>query len=248
MAAGRGGRRTVARRLGAVLLAGVIAGCTPGAPSRHPAGTTAAVSTQTGSGAVADRSVSEIVASARAALSSAGDVRIVGQNDGADPFKIDMNYATNGSNGTFTTGGFDLQLRQVGDVVYLRGPDQFWKQQLTASPVALPKIAGKWVSGPADNAFVRQAAQITDIKLFATNLFAGTSDTKKGATTAIDGVPAIALDDPTGTLFVSAADARPLRLVGTGTASGRRIDFSYGAVAPVGPPPAADTVDARTLK
>ena len=240
--------------VGAVALAVLTGGCSTGSDSsasKKPSVVTCPASAPTSAtpDKIADLAVQDLLARSLAALCFAPGVRISGANGSEkSPFSLDMTYSSAGSTGTFTAGGYELQLREIAQVIYVKGPDQFWKQQLAANPLALPKIKGKWVAGPPDNKITRDLAGVTELHAFAGSLFGGTGGVTKGATSTIDGIEVIALEDKDGTLFVGTADGRPVLLTGKGDDAGSRIAITgYGTAPVLEVPPAEDTVPAADL-
>jgi hypothetical protein len=69
----------------------------------------------------------EILAKAKAALIGADSVRIKGTGGtGAERFDIDMSYVGADSSGYISTGGQKIDLRKLGQTVYLKGSREFW--------------------------------------------------------------------------------------------------------------------------
>ena len=241
-------RLAIARTvLSAVVLAGVVlTGCSGGSGSSSGSSSS---SSSGSSGPTKTPPAGDIVKKAHEALSAARGVHVAGRQTSAQgAFELDMVYGQDRSAGSFSSGGFDFQLRQIAGEIYVKAPDQFWKSALASNPLAVPKVAGKWVRGPATNKYLKAFAEITDIKQFSQSLFSDTAGVKKGATSSIDGAEVIALEDKTGTLFVSSSDARPIQLVGSGKDEGSKITFTdYGKTPTVTRPRADESADATTV-
>jgi hypothetical protein len=211
---GRIGRRRRPADLAAVLaLAGAVAllaGCGSDSERTIPAATTPAVSTLT---------APQIVTEAQRALSEAKSVRVTGQyKEKGKPVTLDVRLvAGKKATGSVLANGSKVELRRIGDKLYVKGDDKF----LAALGPKAQATKGKWLVGP-----VAQAdpglANLTDLDQFAATLTPGKTGLTKETVRQLAGKPAISVRSSTGARLWVADSGKPypLRLERTGTAVG----------------------------
>lgn len=169
------------------------------------------------------------------------------------PYLVDVTIAKGGdSQGTVTVDGRRLEYRYTGGHAYALAAQEYWSSDARLAPF----LAGKWVTSPdllddLSTAALSRSLALLDLAQ------PGVTFTRRGPRTRIGGVPADALSDRSGDLYVSAAGAGPtrfLRLVsspGYRTSDGItdvRIDLDYPAGLTVqAPSPVVDTQDPSTL-
>jgi hypothetical protein len=223
---------------------------TPSSSAPSPA----ASSSGSSSGAIAALPATEIVTRAKAAFKAATSVHVTGGGtSGQDAFKVDMRYTADGkASGTVDNGGQTVELRRVGQVVYIKASKAFWSS--AGGTKAATLFGDKYVKAPVSDQRVASIVSLTDKGSFIDSALATTGAITKGATKTVNGSPAIALSikDSTGgsTLYV-ATSGQPLPLEALpqsgGTDTGK-VDFlDYGAPVDVQVPPAAQTVDVNAL-
>jgi hypothetical protein len=207
-----------------------------------------------GSGAIAALPATEIVTRAKAAFKAATSVHVTGGGtSGQDAFKVDMRYTADGkASGTVDNGGETVELRRVGQIVYIKASKAFWSS--AGGTKAATLFGDKYVKAPVSDQRVASIVSLTDKGSFIDSALATTGTITKGATKTVNGSPAIALSikDSTGgsTLYV-ATSGQPLPLEALPQAGGTdtgKVDFlDYGAQVDVQVPPAAQTVDVNAL-
>ena len=121
-----------------------------------PAGLVAAVALLAGCGGggsssngVASKSATDIVAAAKTAATGASAVHISGAIvSGGTPIALDLTIVRGkGGTGHMSENGVGFDIVRVGDKVYIRGTDAFYKAFAGAAVAAL--LHGKWLEGSA---------------------------------------------------------------------------------------------------
>ena len=175
----------------------------------------------------------QILATAKTAAQGATSVRMVGdfEEDGGS-MKIDMVLSDgSGTSGSIDIDGTKMEIRQVGDVIYVKGGEEMWSSMVAGSPSAAEKLAGKWVRiKKGDQAASRFEDIISIDKAFGGLLKPSRRKLSKVGGKDVEGTPTIGLVDKTdadeqATLYIAArGPAYPL-LVEPKTASGK-VTFS----------------------
>lgn len=195
-------------------------------------------------------------AKAKTAIESADSVRLKGGgSSGSDTFEVDMHYgADDKAYGTVSSSGQTIELRRVGQTVYLKADAAFW--QATGGPQAAKLLGGKFLKAPLTDARVKELADFTDKDAFVSEVLEPDGELTKGDTKQIDGKSAIGLVNKTtatnegGTLYVATeGDPYPLQLVpDAGSKDSGQLAFTeYGEPVEVKVPSAAETVDVTKL-
>ncbi|MFI8949922.1 hypothetical protein ACIGO6_25775 [Streptomyces sp. NPDC053750] len=158
--------------------------------------------------------------------------------------------------GTIATGESEADVRHTEATLYLRGDEQYWRSALAQQPDAaqkmVPKLQGKWVRMPANDA---TTAGVCDKQGFIAAMDEDKSERrgmKRGSTTEVNGEQALKLTKEASggeklALYV-ATEGEPY-ILKTTTEGGKNpgsVTFSeYGE--PVSPeqPPADQTVDLK---
>ena len=132
-----------------------------GQPTFPSAGGSAS-SSPIGGGSTGGRSASALVTKVFAAMTSATAFHVVANRTGDDGSKLafDIRFGKSSSSGTITQDGFTIGVIALPSAVYFKGDDDFWKNIIPADSqaVALPKLRGKWVTGPSSNAGFKEIA------------------------------------------------------------------------------------------
>lgn len=202
--------------IAATLLAGtVLAGCGGNSERTLPAASPAAVDSL---------GAAQIVTAAQRALAAARSVHIVGQYQQDNrPVRVDMRIAAgNTAVGTVTSNGSSVEVRRVGDQLYVKGDDTF----LAALGDKAKATRGKWLVGPIAQAD-RALAELTDLQGFAGTLTPGSGTLTKEAVRPLGGQQAVSVLNPAGArLWVAdTGTPYPLRLERLGTTVGT-LDYS----------------------
>lgn len=188
----------------------LVAGC--GTDSEKPL-------PEVSSPAVSSLTAEQIVTEAQRALAQAASVHITGSyRENNKPVTVDMRIGQGDkATGTVTSDGSTVQLRRVGDQLFVLGDDKF----LAALGPDAVKSKGKWLVGPIAQAD-RGLANLTDLQRFAGTLSPGTGTLTKEAVRPLAGTPAVSVRSSTGArLYVADTGAAdPLRVERTGAVTG----------------------------
>jgi hypothetical protein len=224
------------------------------APSQAAGSTAASASPSTAAGGVADLAATEIFARTKAAFKAADTVRLKGSGaSGTTKFAIDMRYSTAGNAvGTVSNAGQTIELRRIGQTVYVKADKAFWTKSAGAAVAEL--LGGKYLKAPLADPRVAQLGAFTDKNSFADEVLSPSSNVTKGDSKSIRGIPAIGLVDKassgSATLYVATSGQPvPLQLAPTsGAGNEGSFDFlDYGKPVDVAVPPAAQTIDSTKL-
>jgi hypothetical protein len=234
----------------AVLLAAAGCGDDTTAGSGSPAPTSSG-SSAAGQG-VAALSADGILTKATAALRAADSVRIKGEGGtGAERFSIDLRYAGDNSTGMLGVSGQTIELRKLGQTVYLKGSREFWTSN--GGEAAAELLTGKWLKTPLSDKRFSGLYQLTDLREAAKGILDPDGTITKGAEKTVNGVPCIGLvssGKDGGTLWVATTgEPYPVRIEPSAD-SGEQgaLDFTgYGESVTVEPPPADQVVDVSKL-
>jgi hypothetical protein len=187
-----------------------------------------AVPVACGSGAtsngIASQSPARALARAQAAAASAATVHLAGSIGGTSgPISIDMRLVSGkGGAGRAVLGGLDVRLIQVAGWVYVRGNKPLMRRLVGTSAAA--KLGARWLKAPASHGPLASLATLTDLRQLLAGTLANHHQLSRGAITAVDGRPALALADNVerATLYVAATGTPyPLALVKRGQRGGR---------------------------
>jgi hypothetical protein len=174
----------------------------------------------------ADKTASQILADAVAALKSAKSFHISAKSaaTGTDALSLDLDLLTGGSaRGKVTSGGATANVVVLGGKFYIQGRD-FWNK--FAGPQAATVIGDRWAILPS-NADTSGFVSFVNTDTLATCLGISHGTITKGGTTTVAGQGAVILVDKgdkpgtaPGKLYVATSGpAYPLKLETTGTAS-----------------------------
>jgi outer membrane murein-binding lipoprotein Lpp len=188
--------------LACVVLTGpLLAGCSDDAPG-----------TKDGN-AIEALAADQVLRQATEAARSASSVHLKGQVRDRDQVALlDLRLKGNqGATGTVTLGQRRFDITRIGEDLYVNGG----KGAFDALGPAAPLLEGRPVLLPADDARFAELAAFTDLRTMMDNLLGIRGEIRKGETSTINGLPALALVDASddGLLWVAAAGKPyPLRL------------------------------------
>ena len=220
---------------------------TPAATSSPATAPAAAPTASPAGNGVAALSPEEILGRAKAALAGAGSVRIEGTADDEGALiAVEMRYGPDRAIGTFAVDGLRLDLRRVGEDVYLKAGRGFWTEYADAELAAL--VAGRWLRTTLDDERFLDLSDFTDLERSAYDFLDLGGPFTKGKPGTEAGRPAIEVTDTSdegGTLSV-ATDGEPYPL--SVRSPSDEVTFSdYGVPVTVAVPAAAQVLDADTL-
>jgi hypothetical protein len=208
--------RATALALVLVLTAALLAGC-------GSSGTTAKANDE------ASKAPVRVLADAKAAATSASSVHVSGSiNSGGTPITLDLTTARNkGAKGSMSTSGLKFDLVRIGDTLYIRGSDEFYKHFAGAAVAQL--LHGKWLKASATHGRLQSLAPLTNIGA----LFAGISSqhgklTNDGKTT-YKGQDVVAIRDTSdGSKLYVAATGQPYPVAIVGGKENQSGTITFG--------------------
>lgn len=241
-------RRRLAPGAVALVLAATLAAC---GDSDSSSDTTSASSSTTAtqaettaaSNGVADKSADEVLAASLAAAESAGAMHVAGESDGT---VIDLSLVRGeGASGSIAQGTNRFELLTVGDEIYLRGSDEFYRGLGGEAVVRL--LAGKWLKVSAGDRQFGSFAAFTDKDRLLAQALRPEGTIEKGDVETVDGTEVVPLTNGReGTLYVAATgEPYPVKIVPGGGRSGE-ITFS-GWDEPVELTAPTDAIDIEQL-
>jgi hypothetical protein len=176
----------------------------------------------------ASKPASQVLADAKRAATSADSAHVSGSiSSNGTPITLDLSTARGkGAKGSMSTNGLSFDLVRIGDTLYIRGSDEFYKHFAGAAVAQL--LHGKWLKAPATNGRLRSLAPLTSIGA----LFAGISSrhgklANDGKTT-YKGASVVAIRDTSDNskLYVAATGKPyPIAIVGGKKAESGTITF-----------------------
>lgn len=205
-------------------------------------------SSSSGNG-IAAKSPAEIVSAAKAAADSASSVHVTGSivNGGA-AIALDMELLNGkGGRGRLSESGLSFELVEVGGNVYIKGSPAFYRH--FAGTAAAQLLDGKWLKAPAGTGSFASLSALTDLRKLLDSTLTSHGSLSKGATSTIEGQPAIGVKDLTrgGILYVaSTGKPYPLEITKSGSGGGK-VSFTHWN-APVTLTAPANAVDLSQLQ
>jgi hypothetical protein len=174
------------------------------------------------------KTAQQVLTDARNAAEGASAVHVAGSiSSNGSAITLDI-HVTNGKGGkgTLAEQGLSFQLVRVGDKVYVKGSDAFYKQ--VAGPAAAALLHDKWLQGSATTGQFASLAELTDIaKLFDAALGSPGKLENDGETT-YKGQKVVAIKDASkkGTLYVAATGTPyPVAIVGASSGNSGAVTF-----------------------
>jgi hypothetical protein len=112
----------------------------------------------------------QVLADAKAAATKASSAHVAGSIvSGGTPIKLDLSMATGkGAKGSMSTNGLSFNLVRVGDTLYIRGTDEFYKHFAGAAVAQL--LHGKWLKASATQGQLKSLAPLTSIDALFTGI------------------------------------------------------------------------------
>ncbi|MGA2470736.1 MAG: hypothetical protein ABSG64_08615 [Solirubrobacteraceae bacterium] len=153
-------------------------------------------SSSSGNG-IASKSPNAIVAATVAALKSLTSVHVDGSVTNAAGTTTSLNFsvASNGASGSIAQGPDRFQMVEVAGTIYVKATAAVWSSY---SPTAAQLLGGKWLKMPPGNTQFASLTGLTNIHALFANVRVQPGITlTKGATTTVDGVKVVALNNVT---------------------------------------------------
>lgn len=158
-------------------------------------------------------------------------------SDGDTTADLDLVYAGDRREGTWSRNGAQAQFVELGDVTYLKADGAFWKPFADADPAhPILTLAGRWVQLDLDKSAISEslAPSISDLLALGGNL-------SRGKVGTFDGKVATTVTDGTTTVYILLDQPRyPVRIQSQG---GTTLDLSgFGATTSIDAPPADQVI------
>ena len=176
----------------------------------------------------ASKPATQVLADAKNAATSASSAHVSGSiNSNGTPITLDLSTVRGkGAKGSMSTNGLGFDLVRIGDTVYIKGSDAFYKHFAGAAVAQL--LHGRWLKAPATHGRLTSLAPLTSIGA----LFAGISSqhgklVNNGKTT-LKGQDVVAVQDTSdGSKLYVAATGKPypVAIVGGKKNQSGTIDF-----------------------
>jgi len=205
------------RATAAIIVATVmLAGCGSGAKSNGEASKTA----------------SQVLADALAVTGTAKAVRISGKIvTESGPITVDIRIVRGeGGSGSMSENGLNFDLARIGDKVYIRGSDAFYKKFTGQTGVQL--FHGKWLQFRTSDADMSSITPFTDIDTFFHGITSQHGTLRNEGEMTFHGQKAVAIRDTTqgGTLYVAATGKPyPIGITSNGGKSGAILFGNWNA-------------------
>jgi hypothetical protein len=191
--------------LALVLTAVLLAGC-GGSSNKESA-----------SNGEASKSANQVLADAKAAATQADSAHVKGSIvSGGTPIKLDLSMArAKGAKGTMSTNGLSFDLVRVGDTLYIKGSDDFYKHFAGAAVAQL--LHGKWLKASATQGQLKSLAPLTNIRALLAGISANHGKLANKGTTTYNGQKVVEIRDTSDNsrLYVAATGKPyPVAIVG----------------------------------
>ena len=208
-----------ASALALVLTAALLAGC----GSSGSSGTTAKPNGE------ASKPAGRVLADAEAAATNASSAHISGDiTSGGTPITVDLTTARGkGGKGSMSTNGLKFDLVRIGDTVYVRGSDAFYKHFAGAAVAQL--LHNRWLKGSATHGRLKSLAELTNLRSLFAHISADPGKIVNDGKTTYEGQQVVALrsvgDD--SKLYV-AATGKPYPVAIVGNKNGQSGAVTFG--------------------
>ena len=194
-----------ATTLALVLTAALLAGC-------GSSGTTAKANDEAAKPPV------RVLADAKAAATSASSAHVSGSiKSNGTPTTLDLTTARNkGAKGSMSTNGLRFDLVRIGDTVYIRGTDEFYKHFAGAAVAQL--LHGKWLKASATHGRLKSLAPLTSIGALFSGISSQHGKLANDGKTTYKGQDVVAIRDTSdgSKLYVAATGkAYPVAIIGS---------------------------------
>lgn len=195
------------------------------------------------------KSAEKVLADAKAAVDSASSARVSGNIvTGGTPIKLDLSMARDkGAKGSMSTNGLSFNLVRVGDTLYIKGSDEFYKHFAGATVAQL--LHGKWLKASATHGQLKSLAPLTSIGALFAGISANHGKLENKGATAFQGQRVVEIRDTSDNskLYVAATGKPyPVAIVGGKQNQSGTITFGdWNANVSLSPP--SDALDISKL-
>jgi hypothetical protein len=158
-----------------------------------------------------------VLADAKAAATSASSAHVSGSiKSNGTPTTLDLTTARNkGAKGSMSTNGLRFDLVRIGDTVYIRGTDEFYKHFAGAAVAQL--LHGKWLKASATHGRLKSLAPLTSIGALFSGISSQHGKLVNDGKTTYKGQDVVAIRDTSdgSKLYVAATGkAYPVAIIG----------------------------------
>jgi hypothetical protein len=165
----------------------------------------------------ASKPANQVLANAKAAATAADTVHVSGSIvSGGTPIKLDLSMARDkGAKGSMSTNGLSFNLVRVGDTLYIKGSDEFYKHFAGATVAQL--LHGKWLKASATQGQLKSLAPLTNIGALFAGISANHGKLENKGATAFQGQRVVEIRDTSDNskLYVAATGKPyPVAIVG----------------------------------
>jgi hypothetical protein len=195
--------RALALALALVLTAALLAGCGSSGKSPKP-------------NDEASKPANRVLADAQAAATTASSAHVSGSLESAGtPITLDLSTARGkGAKGSMSTNGLKFDLVRIGDTLYIRGSDSFYKR--FAGPAA-SLLHGKWIKASATHGRLASLGTLTSVGALFMRISSHHGKLANDGKTTYKGRPVVAIRDTSddSKLYIAApGKPYPVALVG----------------------------------
>ena len=186
-----------ASALALVLTAALLAGCGSSGKAAKP-------------NSEASKPAARVLADAKAAATSARSAHVSGNiKSNGTPIVLDLSTARGkGATGSMSTNGLSFDLTRIGDTVYIKGSDAFYKHFAGAGVAQL--LHGKWLKASATHGRLRSLAPLTSLGALFAGISAHHGKLANDGKTTYAGTDVVAIRDTSdGSKLYVAATGKP---------------------------------------
>jgi len=165
----------------------------------------------------ASKPAARVLADADAAAKAASSVHVSGSIDSTGTkVVLDLSLTNSkGATGTVTTNGLKFDLVRIGDTLYVRGSDAFYKHFAGAPAAQL--LHGKWLKGSATGSRLTSLIPLTDMGRLFDQISAGHGKVVNDGTKTYKGQQVVQIRDTAdGSKLLVAATGKPYPIAITG--------------------------------
>ncbi|MGH2977924.1 MAG: hypothetical protein ACRDKC_06085 [Gaiellaceae bacterium] len=176
----------------------------------------------------ASKPATRVLADANAAATNARSAHVSGSiRSGGTPITLDLSTARGkGAKGSMSTNGLTFDIVRVGDTLYVRGSDAFYKRFAGAAVAQL--LHDKWLKGSATHGRLETLAPLTSLGALFAGISAHHGKLVNGGKTTYKGRQVVAVRDKSDNskLYVAATGKPyPVAIVGGKKSQSGTITF-----------------------
>jgi hypothetical protein len=175
----------------------------------------------------ASKSPAQVLADARQAAATATAVHVLGQLvSSGQPIKLDMTTSGKDGKGTMSESGLSFDFVRVGDKVYIRGSDAFWKR--FGGMAAAQLLHGRWLVASATKGPLASITTLMSVGRLFQQAASGHGKLTNDGETTYRGQKVVAIRDTRkgGTLYVAATGTPyPVAIVRSGVGKNGAVVF-----------------------